>query len=165
MRLRSRFRSIALVLILHLLFLWATPVSAQMPPVGRWTSLEQILTPGQHVAVTRADATHVTGPLVRVSADAIVVQRDGQQVTIPAVEVRQVVRVGLRRSHMRTGAVIGMLTGALALMAIDRLSSHPSSPREAATIGAVVLGLPGGLVGGALMPGEKVVYRTAMIDR
>ena len=56
MRLRSRFRSIALVLILHLLFLWATPVSAQTPPVGRWTSLEQILTPGQRVAVPAAVA-------------------------------------------------------------------------------------------------------------
>jgi hypothetical protein len=59
--------------------------------------------------------------------------------------------------------LIGTVVGGVTVWAIDSQSSHPSSPSEAAGMGAIFVGLPGGALVGAALPIGRPLYEAAQV--
>jgi hypothetical protein len=123
-----------------------------------WEALARTARAGRIVVVTLADATRVEGRLLAVNRDSLTVQRSGGTSTFKAADVVRVRDAGVRRRHVLHGMLLGMAAGAVAMVAVDQRSSHPSSVAEAAGLGALVIGLPAGAAAGALLPIGSPLY-------
>jgi hypothetical protein len=122
---------------------------------------------GARIRVWTPETGKVTGRATAVSADALVLQRDGKTtgVTIPlGTFVRiEVNRGSLSRKksawrHAKWGALIGAVPGAISLGLQHEQVGGGSSAAKAAALGAWSGGLFGALIGGAIgaaRPGEK----------
>jgi len=158
----SRF--FVLVTILATLFL---PVVASGAEINRsWDTLATTAKAGKKVTVTLMNASSVEGKLLAIDSRSITVQQPGGSKTIGAEDVFRVRYAGIRKRHALYGMLVGMPVGAISLWAIDRNSDKPNAV-DAAVLGAVFFGLPGGAIAGAAMPigpplyeAEKVVRKT-----
>ncbi len=142
--------------------LTSQPVAASGAETNRsWDTLVGKVKTGEKVIVTLVNSTNVEGKLLAIDTHSISVDQPGGP---RAIEVADVVRVryaGVRKRHVIYGMLIGIAGGALAAVVIDKQSSRPSSTVEAAGLGAIFIGLPGGAVGGALVRIGPPLYEAA----
>ncbi len=138
------------------------PVAAAGADANRsWDTLVGNVKTGEKVIVTLVNSTSVEGRLLAIDPHSISVDQPGGPRAIDVTDVVRVRYAGVRKRHVIYGMLIGMAGGALAAVAIDKQSSHPSSTAEAAGLGAIFVGLPGGAIGGALVPLGQPLYEAA----
>ncbi|MBS1818990.1 MAG: hypothetical protein JSU08_13740 [Acidobacteria bacterium] len=127
-------------------------------PPDAWSQVLLEIHRGDRLVVTRRDMTHVDGRVVSIDTAGLTVLVDGTERTVAVDDVAQLRVRGDRRRHVLVGIAVGAVAGAVGTVLIDQQSSHPSTKREAATIGAIVIGAPAGALAGALWPAGHVVY-------
>ncbi|MCX6537337.1 MAG: hypothetical protein NT151_00170 [Acidobacteria bacterium] len=146
--------------------LTSQPVAASgAEPNRSWDTLVGKVKAGEKVIVTLVNATHVEGKLLAIDTHSIRVDQPGGPRAIEAADVVRVRYAGVRKRHVIYGMLIGMAGGALVTVVIDKQSSRPSSTVEAAGLGAIFIGLPGGAIGGALVPIGQPLYEAASVVR
>lgn len=164
---RSAMRHAAvLALAAALLLLPAAPRAARAQAPGSADSLARTgrrvrlwLTPGATRTRDYQEPEVVTGQLVRLGADSVVVDRGGRLVAVPRAQVTQlavsVARASRGRGALR-GAGIGFLVGGVTGATLAGLTYTPCSPgewicltrSEAMAFGGALLGAGGIVVGG-----------------
>jgi hypothetical protein len=146
--------------------LTSQPVAAAGAETNRsWDTLVGTVKTGEKVIVTLLNSTNVEGKLLAIDTHSISVEQPGRPRAIEAADVLRVRYAGVRRRHVIYGMLIGMASGALAAVLIDKQSSRPSSTAEAAVLGAIFIGLPAGTVGGAVVPIGQPIYEAANVAR
>jgi hypothetical protein len=156
----SRF--FVLVTILATLFF---PFVASGAEINRsWDTLAGTVKTGKKVTVMLMNSSSVEGKLLAIDSHSITVQQLAGPQTIEAAEVFRVRYAGIRKRHAVYGTLIGAPCGAVALWGIDRSSSHPRAV-EAAVLGALFFGLPGGAIAGAAVPIGPPLYEAAKVVR
>jgi hypothetical protein len=123
-----------------------------------WEALRTTVKPGRTLVVTLADGTHVAGGLISINERTISIDQPRGTRTIAAHDVLRIRYAGVRSRHILKGMLIGALVGAVCVVAIDQYSSHPSTKLEAATLGALFIGVPGGALAGAALPVGPDLY-------
>ncbi len=125
------------------------------------TAAQQTPQPGQRVRISLADDDRVTGTLVRLPSDSLVLETADATRAYPRSAITQLELSRGSRSHWKTGAVVGAVTGAVATFLVLNSGSPSStnicdSEHNQDAIGKgpclALAGLAGGL-GGALLGG------------
>ena len=127
-----------------------------------WDEFARIAKIGKEVAVTLMGSTTIEGQLLGIDEGSITVGQAGGPRAIASADVLRVRYAGIRRRHVLYGMLIGAAAGGVAVWAIDRQSSHPSSTAESFGMGAVFVGLPSGALGGAVLPIGPPLYEAAL---
>ena len=121
-----------------------------------WHALAVSVTPPRVLSVTLFTKETIEGPIVAIDDNAITLQTDHGPRRIAGGDVRQVRDLKRERRRLITGILAGAAIGAGVTTAVDQGSSHPSSKKEAATIGALLIGAPAGAVVGRMMRGRPL---------
>lgn len=158
-------RSLVLATSLAALFL---PFTASGADINRsWDTLAITVNTSKKVTVTLMNLTSMEGKLLAIDSHSITVQQPAGPKTIAAGDVFRVRYAGVRKRHALYGMLLGMPVGAISLWAVDRNSDKPKAV-DAAVLGAIFFGLPGGAIAGAAVPigpplyeAEKVVRKTS----
>jgi hypothetical protein len=139
--------------------------AAQTPDRASWTNLGQLKS-GESVEVSTVKGQTLKGRFVKVSDDAISLERKQQEVAVPRAEVARVAR---RSGKQRKATLIGLAigagagagVGAGAAQTLDRKSGGDFSNLKPAVIGAVcaIGALVGTVVGFSLGGRGTEVYR------
>jgi hypothetical protein len=156
----SRF--FVLATILAALFLTFAASGAEIN--RSWDTLAGTVKTGKKVTVMLMNSSSVEGKLLAIDSHSITVQQLAGPQTIEAADVFRVRYAGIRKRHAVYGLLLGMPCGAATLWAIDRGSSHPKAA-EAAVMGAIFIGLPGGAIAGAAAPIGPPLYEAAKVVR
>lgn len=156
----------------------ATPQAAPSPAPGpnrSWDTLVDTVKKGKKVTVTLMTTATVEGKLVAIDARSIRIEQPGGAQTIETAEVFRVRYAGIRSRHARWGMLIGATAAAIAGAIIyrnptivqhsDGSTSTLDQQVEATVMYAIFLGLPGGAIGGALMPIGEPLYEAAAVVR
>jgi hypothetical protein len=119
--------------------------------------------------------TNVEGKLLAIDGQSIRIEQTGGAQTIEAADVFRVRYAGIRSHRAKWGALIGAAGGAIAGAIAYRDprtfqqsdgSTHTNNMAiEAAVLGAIFIGLPGGAIGGAVMPIGPPLYEAATVVR
>lgn len=137
----STFRAVALATFVTLLPL--ASVHAQV--TSSFTELRLHTRPGDALQVRHMDGRRTTGDLRVASVGDLLLDVDGQLVTIPVADIRE---LGTTGDRLRNGALIGLATGGVLGMILTSVSSTTSGDGlvDAAVAGEVAMV---GLIGGA----------------
>jgi hypothetical protein len=125
-----------------------------------WDTLVTTVTIGEKLTITLADMTSADGKLLGIDPRSIRIEAPEGPRAIAAGDVVRVRHAGVRKRRVLHGILIGMVAGGLASFAIDQHSSHPYAA-EAAGMGAIFIGLPGGAIVGAALPIGPPLYEAA----
>lgn len=140
--------------------------TVQAQPAQTLADVRLYTEPGDTLRVRHSDGRLTMGDLRSVSADGLLLDVDGQLVTIPVTEMRE---VGTTSDSLRNGALVGLGTGAAIGMLLS-ISSGTSGDGlvDAATAGpAALIGVVGGAAAGvgigigidALVRRYRVLYQ------
>lgn len=154
----------------------STPAPAHAKGPNRsWDTLVGTVRKGKKVTLTLMTMTNVEGKLVAIDGQSIRIEQTGGAQTIEAADVFSVRYAGVRNRHARWGALIGAAGAAIAGAIIYRDpytykasdgSTHTHNEAiEAAVLCAIFFGLPGGAIGGAVMPIGPPLYEAATVVR
>ena len=155
-------RSFALTAMLTALFL---PFAARGAEINRsWDTLAGSIKTGKKVAVILMNSSSVEGKLLAIDSHSVTVQEAAGSRTIAAADIFRVRYAGTRRRHALYGMLLGMPVGAISTWAVDKKSDKPQ-PGEAAIMGAILFGLPGGAIAGAAMPIGPTLYEAEKVVR
>ncbi len=157
-------RAVACLLTVVSLVPFAT-LSAQTPP---------LVEPGQRLRVTARDSIgqpsgRLVGTLVTVTAEHIVVERRGDQLTMPRELVTRLEVSRGQRSKRGTGAVIGFLlgagVGAVVGVASCQADGQGDCRRDAALIGVAAVGALGAGIGAIVGAGKTDRWEEVPLDQ
>ena len=151
-----------------------TPAHAK-DPNRSWDTLVDTVKKGKKLTLTLMTMENVEGKLLEIDAQSIRIEQPGGAQTIEAGNVFRVRYAGIRSRHAKWGMLIGAAAGAIAGAIIyrnpttvqhsDGSTSTLDQQVEAAVMYAIFLGLPGGAIGGALMPIGQPLYEAAAVVR
>lgn len=138
--------------------LTSQPAAGADPAVNHsWDTLAGMVEPGRKLVITLVDSTNVEGKLDAIDTQSISIAQPGGVRTIEVADVLRVRDAGVRKRHVFYGMLIGAVAGAVGTVAIDHHSSHPEAA-QAAGMGAILIGLPGGALVGAALPVGPPLY-------
>ncbi len=160
---RNRLREARLLVLAACLLL--SPIGAMAAEVNHsWDQLVRTVKTGSRLTVARMSSAEVQGKLRSIDDQSMVIEYGGARQEIARDDVYRVRLAGRRARRAFLGMWIGAAVGALVTVAIDSKSKDPR-PGEAAGIGAIFFGLPGGAIVGAALPVGPPLYEAAAIRR
>lgn len=145
----------------------SVPAYAQTPATS-FTGLSRRIKIGDTATVTTEAGAVLTGRVRSVSQTEIVIRHRERELRLAEADVQRVTR---SRHTVKTGALIGLATGALAGVAWASAQDCgivcSSSSGGVLTFGGLfgAIGLGAGAAIGAAVPGERLVFERRVVDR
>ncbi len=158
-----RLRKACRFVLAACLLLW--PFGAMAAEVNHsWDQLVRTAKTGSRLTVVLMSSTELQGKLRSLDEQSMVIEYGGARHEIARDDVYRVRLAGIRARRSAPGMLIGAAVGALVTVAIDSKSKNPH-PSEAAGMGAILFGVPGGAIVAAALPVGPPLYEAAAIRR
>ena len=116
---------------------------------------------GNRLMITMADGTEIAGPLVRLDAEALVLQQETGERSFRYLEIERVRR---RKNGVLLGAIIGFAVGAAIGWPVAELSVNEGGSRSDG-VWIALGGLAAGLGIDAILGSNPTIYRSPVRSR
>lgn len=138
------------------LLLAASPSAAQVASPQVRDDIQRNTRPGDRLTLDIRGGPEVRGRLLSTGADALVLERDGQQQSFEYVSIDRVRR---RRNGVWLGTIIGLGAGLAAGLPMRELANNETGGGGADLAKMVALGVGAGILVDGLLSRNRTIYR------